>query len=81
MSCLCNTKQAKIAITLNINISTIIVFTLTYSVSVNNLDSGDPMLITKVNRPPGPVGHVTLLGVGAVSGIPTVFLYPVHCLG
>ena len=79
MSCLCELKQEIVAITLH-NIWIIIVFKLTLLVSIVDFDSCYPILITEVNRPPGPVGHVTLVRVGALSGIPTVFLYPVHCL-
>jgi len=35
------------------------------SVSVDDLYSGDPILITEVNLPPGPVVSVTLVRVGA----------------
>ena len=55
-------------------------FIKTLVISVHDLKSVDPILITKVNRPPSPVGHVTLLRVSAHPARSTVFLYPVHCL-
>jgi len=50
------------------------------SVSIEYLDACDPILITEVNLPPGPVGRVTLVRVSAHAVPATVFLYPVHCL-
>jgi len=49
-------------------------------VSIEYLDACDPILITEVNLPPGPVGRVALVRVGAHAAPATVFLYPVHCL-
>ena len=79
MSCLWDSKQAKIGITLH-NIWIKIVFKLTLLVSIVDFESCYPILITEVHLPPGPVGRVSPVRVGTHAASSTVFLYPVHCL-